>query len=75
MILGSIGGGAGGRGGACIIAEYADSGLMSCHALLPHVGCGEYLKASPLPPTPFSLLAGCGWLAAGTVVAVGGLTA
>ena len=54
--------GAGGRGGVPVASESAESEWESAHARLPLRGCGEYLKASPLPPAP--LVAGCAWLVA-----------
>ena len=55
-------------GAACLVCRFCRSRPGFHHALLPLRGCGEYLKASPLPPAPFDScgLANCWsacWLA------------
>ena len=46
ITFGSLVGGAGGRGGACLnLKNLQNLKLMIQHALLPLRGCGEYVKA------------------------------
>ena len=59
VLLGSVLGGAGGRGRLVKYAEYAVSGLMSAHALLPQRGAANiYVRARLLLPAP-GCLEGC----------------